>query len=137
MHRCLRPLLIALAAAVALPAWPATHAHRKVHTQVGKASIYSKKFAGRKMADGARMDPNDSNAASKTLPLGTRARVTNLANGKSAMVTIEDRGPHVPGRIVDLSPATAAQIGITRKQGVARVQVTPVELPGEPDLAQE
>jgi rare lipoprotein A len=63
--------------------------------------------------------------------------VTNLANGKSAMVTIEDRGPHVPGRIVDLSPATAREIGLTRKQGVARVEVTPVELPGDANVARE
>jgi rare lipoprotein A len=143
MHSRLRPILIVFAVAVALPAWPATRAHRHdrtahpPRTQVGKASIYAKKFAGRKMADGARMDPNDSNAASKTLPLGTRARVTNLANGKSAVVTIEDRGPHVPGRIVDLSPATAGRIGLTRQQGVAPVAVTPVEQPGQPEVAQE
>jgi rare lipoprotein A len=98
--------------------------------QVGKASIYSHRFAGRKMANGERMDPKGDNAASKTLPLGTRARVTNLETGKSALVTIEDRGPFVPGRIVDLSPATAAQIGLSRKDGVAPVEVVPVELPG-------
>ncbi|MEO7336477.1 MAG: septal ring lytic transglycosylase RlpA family protein, partial [Caldimonas sp.] len=70
--------------------------------QVGKASFYAKQFVGRKMADGQRMDPHDDNAASKTLPLGTRAKVTNLATGKSATVTIQDRGPYVKGRIVDL-----------------------------------
>lgn len=130
-------VLLLLAAALAAPAWPATHGHGKPKAQVGKASIYSKKFAGRKMANGEKMDPADDNAASKTLPLGTRARVTNLANGKSAMVTIEDRGPHVPGRIVDLSPATAREIGLTRRQGVARVEVTPVELPGDTTVAGE
>ena len=63
--------------------------------------------------------------------MDTRAQVTNLRTGKSAVVTIEDRGPHVRGRIIDLSPATAEQIGIERKQGIARVEVTPLELPGK------
>ncbi len=94
--------------------------------RVGKASFQADKFAGRKMADGQRMDPRDDNAASKTLPLGTKARVTNLKTGQSAMVTIQDRGPYVPGRIVDLSPATARKIGIQRHDGVAPVEVAPI-----------
>ena len=97
-------------------------------TRTGKASFYSHRLAGNKMANGARMDPNSNNAASKTLPLGTRARVTNLSNGKSAVVVIKDRGPHVKGRIVDLSPATAKMIG-AGKQGVVPVEVTPIEAP--------
>lgn len=104
------------------------HAHR-MKPQVGKASIYARKFEGRRMADGERMDPKGDNAASKTLPLGTRARVTNLHTGRSAVVTIQDRGPFVAGRIVDLSPATAAQIGLSHKEGLAPVEVVPVELP--------
>jgi rare lipoprotein A len=112
---------------------PATHSHRakKLGPQLGKASIYARKFAHRKMANGRRMDPNDDNAASKTLPLGTKALVTNLETGKSAVVTIEDRGPHVRGRIVDLSPATADKIGLERKQGLAQVEVKPLEVPME------
>jgi rare lipoprotein A len=107
-----------------------SQAQRKLpRRQVGKASIYHRKFANRKMANGERMDPQSDNAASKTLPLGTRAQVTNLETGKTAMVTIEDRGPYVQGRIVDLSPATAAEIGLTHKQGVAPVEVKPVEVP--------
>lgn len=97
--------------------------------QVGKASIYANRFAGRRMANGRPMDPRDDNAASKTLPLGTRALVRNLETGKSAVVTIEDRGPFVPGRVVDLSPATAQQIGLSRKEGVAPVEVIPLEVP--------
>jgi rare lipoprotein A len=97
--------------------------------RVGKASIYARKFSGRTMADGTPMQPHDDNAASKTLPLGTTAKVTNLETGKSATVTIQDRGPHVPGRIVDLSPATAAEIGLSRKEGLAPVEVTPIEVP--------
>jgi rare lipoprotein A len=95
----------------------------------GKASFYAKKFSGRKMADGNIMDPRDNNAASKTLPLGTIAKVTNLETGKSAVVTIEDRGPYVGGRIVDLSPATAAKIGISKQEGVAKVTVAPIAVP--------
>jgi rare lipoprotein A len=98
-------------------------------TRVGKASIFAKKLAGRKMADGSKMDPHGDNAASKTLPLGTTARVTHLQTGQSAVVTIQDRGPHVKGRIIDLSPATARKIGITQRKGVARVQVEPIAVP--------
>src|SRR5262249_24025376 len=87
--------------------------------RLGKASFYAKQFEGRPMADGTHMDPHGDNAASKTLPLGTKAKVTNLETGKSAVVTIQDRGPYVPGRVVDLSPHTARQIGITQKKGVA------------------
>jgi len=98
-------------------------------TRIGKASFYSAKFKGRKMADGSLMDPQGDNAASKTLPLGTTAKVTNLETGESAVVTIRDRGPHVPGRIVDLSPSTARQVGIDRHEGVSKVAVTPLSLP--------
>ena len=97
--------------------------------RVGVASVYAHRFSGRTMADGTRMSPHDDNAASRTLPLGTEARVTNLKTGRSATVTIQDRGPYAKGRIVDLSPATAQKIGITREQGVARVEVEPIRLP--------
>jgi rare lipoprotein A len=102
------------------------------HKRLGKASFYAPMFAGRKMANGNRMDPHSNNAASKTLPLGTTAKVTNLETGKSAVIIIQDRGPYVPGRIVDLSPATAMEIGITRRQGVAMVVVAPIAVP-QPD----
>jgi rare lipoprotein A len=97
--------------------------------RVGIASFYAAKFAGRKMADGTPMRPQGDNAASKTLPLGTKALVTNLQTGRTAMVTIRDRGPYVNGRIVDLSPSTARKIGIDRKQGLAKVEVVPIEFP--------
>ena len=97
--------------------------------RIGKASFYAETFAGRKMANGNRMNPQENNAASRTLPLGTTAKVTNLETGKSAFVTIQDRGPYVEGRIVDLSPATAQQIGITPRKGVAKVEVAPITVP--------
>jgi rare lipoprotein A len=100
--------------------------------RLGKASFYAGRFTGKPMADGTPMDPQGDNAASKTLPLGTTAKVTNLETGKSAVVTIQDRGPYVPGRIVDLSPATAKRIGITRRKGVALVVVAPIAVP-QPD----
>jgi rare lipoprotein A len=81
------------------------------------------------MADGTRMAADDDNAASKTLPLGTTAKVTNLKTGQTATVTIQDRGPYVKGRIVDLSPATAEQLGITRREGLAKVEVKPISVP--------
>lgn len=101
-------------------------------TRIGKASFYAASFYHRQMADGNRMDPRGDNAASRTLPLGTTAKVTNLATGQSAIVQIEDRGPYVKGRIVDLSPALARKIGITRRMGIAPVKVAPIIVP-QPD----
>jgi rare lipoprotein A len=102
---------------------------RSGHVRRGKASFYAREFSGRKMADGTIMHPQSDNAASKTLPLGTTAKVTNLETGKSAVVTIRDRGPYIRGRIVDLSPSTAKNIGIDHKNGVARVEVAPIAVP--------
>ncbi|HSI52539.1 MAG: septal ring lytic transglycosylase RlpA family protein [Ramlibacter sp.] len=123
--------LLALAASLACSSYAGELDHSG-KTRTGKASIYAKKFDGRKMADGTPMRLEDDNAASKTLPLGTTARVTNLETGKSATVTIQDRGPYVAGRIVDLSPGTAREIGLTHEQGVARVAVEPLSLPPRP-----
>ena len=100
--------------------------------QVGKASVYAGKFQGRHMANGERFRHTGTAAASRTLPLGTQARVTNLQTGQTAMVVVKDRGPFVDGRTVDVSRATAQQIGIARKDGVAPVVVAPVAVP-QPD----
>lgn len=109
-----------------LARFPVDRSGRK---RVGKASFYARMFAGRKMADGTRMEPTANNAASLTLPLGTTAKVTNLQTGKTAVVTIRDRGPYVEGRIVDLSPATARKIGLDRRTGVTEVEVAPISVP--------
>ncbi len=93
----------------------------------GKASYYAPRLAGRRMADGGRFDPR-SDAAHRTLPLGSKARVRNLENGRSATVTVRDRGPHAPGRIIDVSPGTAERLGM-RGEGVAAVEVAPLEAP--------
>ncbi len=97
----------------------------------GKASYYARKFHGRKMADGTRMDANANVAASKTLPLGTTAKVTNVENGKSATVEIRDRGPYVDGRIVDVSPKVAEKLDM-KEDGVTDVVVKPILVP-QPD----
>ena len=98
-------------------------------TRFGIASFYAGMFAGREMADGTKMDPHGDNAASKTLPLGTTAIVTNTETGQSAQVTIQDRGPYVAGRILDLSVSTARKIGITQQKGIATVTVAPISVP--------
>jgi rare lipoprotein A len=111
------------------PIAPAQAAERPAGpTQHGKASYYASRFAGRRMANGERFDPNSNSAAHKTLPLGTVARVTNLENGRSAVVRVEDRGPHVRGRVIDVSPRTARRLDM-KEDGTARVAVTPLEVP--------
>jgi rare lipoprotein A len=97
----------------------------------GKASYYGRKFYTKKMADGTRMNPQSNAAASKTLPLGTKARVTNLENGNNEVVEIRDRGPYVKDRIVDVSPKTADKLGL-KENGTAPVEVKPMEVP-QPD----
>jgi rare lipoprotein A len=96
--------------------------------QFGRVSYYAQHFNNRKMADGNRFNPNGDTAASKTLPLGTTAKVTNVQNGRSATVKIEDRGPFVAGRVVDVTPKVADQLDI-RKQGVSQVIVAPIAVP--------
>jgi rare lipoprotein A len=102
---------------------------RSGRKQVGQASYYSHRLEGRRTATGKRFNPHESIAASKSLPLGTTAKVTNQDTGKSSTVSIEDRGPHAAGRILDVSPKTAQDIGMSRKAGVAPVEVAPVAVP--------
>jgi rare lipoprotein A len=104
------------------------HSGRK---QKGRASYYAHHFTNRKMADGSRFNPNSNAAASKTLPLGTVAKVTNQQNGRTAVVKVEDRGPHAGGRVVDVAPKVADQLGM-KKAGVTQVVVAPIAVP-QPD----
>jgi rare lipoprotein A len=101
---------------------------RSGRTQTGKGSVYSTKFNGKRMANGERFNATSDAAASKTLPLNTVASVTNLQNGRSAIVEIRDRGPFRKDRIIDVSPKVAARLGIGRN-GIATVTVVPVSLP--------
>jgi rare lipoprotein A len=97
-------------------------------TRIVTASWYGPGYVGKTTASGERFDPNRLTAASKTLPLGSFVRVTNLQNGRSVKVKVNDRGPHVRGRGLDLSPAAAHKIGLA-DDGVAHVKVTPVREP--------
>ena len=97
--------------------------------QTGTASWYGGFFEGRLTASGARFNDRKFTAAHLWLPLSTRAQVTNLANGRSVDVVINDRGPYIEGRIIDLSEAAAAAIGMIRS-GLAKVLVTATIAPG-------
>jgi rare lipoprotein A len=79
-------------------------------SQSGIASVYSTE-SGSRTATGAKLDPGALTAAHRSLPFGTRVRVTNRSNGKTVVVTINDRGPFVRGRIIDLTPAAAHALG--------------------------
>jgi rare lipoprotein A len=90
--------------------------------EVGIASWYGPGFQGRRTASGQRYDMYAMTAAHKTLPFGTRVRVTNLANRRSVVLTINDRGPFVKGRIIDVSKRAAQALGFER-QGKTKVSV--------------
>jgi peptidoglycan lytic transglycosylase len=92
---------------------------------VGEASWYGPGFNGKTTASGGLFDETKMTAAHKTLPLGSKAKVTNLQNGKSVEVEINDRGPYREGRIIDLSHAAAKALGIG-DNGIARVSVEPL-----------
>ncbi|WP_456437621.1 septal ring lytic transglycosylase RlpA family protein [Desulfurobacterium sp.] len=96
--------------------------HSKGFEQIGIASWYGPNFHGRKTASGEIYNMYKMTAAHKTLPLGTYVKVINLENGKTAIVKINDRGPFVPGRIIDLSFAAAEKLGILGK-GTAKVKI--------------
>jgi rare lipoprotein A len=94
--------------------------------RTGHASWYGHEFARRPTASGERFDPEKLTGAHRTLPLGTRVRVTNLLNGRSVLVTINDRGPYMRRREIDLSFRAARALGMVRR-GVARVRIELVE----------
>ena len=95
----------------------------KGYSETGVASWYGKKFHGRKTASGERYNQNKMTAAHKTLPFGTRVRVKNLENGKSASVVINDRGPFTKGRVIDVSRAAARKLDMVNS-GTARVRIS-------------
>jgi rare lipoprotein A len=101
------------------------------HELAGYASWYAGKFQGRLTANGERFDTNKLTAAHKTLPFGTIVEVTHLGNGLTVQVRINDRGPFVEGRVIDLSRAAAEAISMTA-EGIARVRLRVVSLPPAP-----
>jgi rare lipoprotein A len=92
----------------------------------GMASFYGKEFNGRRTASGEKFNMNKYTAAHRTLPFGAMVRVTNLANGKSVVVRVNDRGPFARGRIIDISLAAARDIGLERiGTGRVRIEIVP------------
>lgn len=92
------------------------------HMETGQASYYADKFQGRKTANGEIYKAGQKTAAHRTLPFGTKVKVTNVHNGKSVVVHINDRGPFVRGRIIDLSRSAFASIGNTT-DGLLNVRI--------------
>jgi rare lipoprotein A len=107
---------------------PVVHSKKNTHTKTpiavteGKASFYADQFHGRKTASGETFNMDKLTAAHPSLPFGTRVRVTNLRNGKDVIVRINDRGPFVKGRIIDLSISAAKVIGLI-KSGTTQVKL--------------
>jgi len=116
---CLAVLLL-LASCASGPSGGSNRSWRSYQT--GKASWYGGKFHGRKTASGERYNQWAMTAAHKKLPFGTHVRVTNLTNGRCCVVRINDRGPFVWGRVIDLSVTAAKQIGVY-SAGVAPVRL--------------
>jgi len=124
----------ALALAVSLAAggcslsrrYPGEYTHPGGYSETGDASYYGREAHGHPTASGEKFNMYALTAAHKTLPFGTRVRVTNLANKRSVVVRINDRGPFVSGRIIDLSYAAAKDIKML-DAGVARVELVVVK----------
>jgi rare lipoprotein A len=103
----------------------AAHTNQPVVRKDGKASFYANRLQGHKTATGEKFSQEKLTAASPDLPLGSSAIVTNHENGKSVEVEVNDRGPNLKGRDIDLSKKAAQRIGID-KQGVAPVTIEPI-----------
>lgn len=96
------------------------------NVRIGAASWYGPGFNGKKTASGDIFDPTKLTAAHRTIPFGRRVRVTHLANGRSVEVVINDRGPYVDGRMIDLSQAAANALEMIGK-GIAKVRIEELE----------
>jgi rare lipoprotein A len=93
-----------------------------LYSMTGIASWYGRRFMGKKTASGEIFDPEKMTAAHRRLPMGTIVKVMNLKNGRETVVRINDRGPYIPGRIIDLSRAAARQMDMI-KRGLAPVRM--------------
>ncbi|WP_170984870.1 septal ring lytic transglycosylase RlpA family protein [Roseomonas sp. AR75] len=118
----LRPLLI-LSLTLAPGMAAGAERQKSAAVQRGEASYYHPhRFTGRRMANGDRFDPQSNAAAHRTLPLGTLVEVTNVETGATQVVVIEDRGPYARGRILDVSPRVAEELGMI-EDGTATVRL--------------
>ncbi len=116
-------LLVPLAlAACAAPSPPPAALEKPSYVEEGTASWYGPSHQGKRTADGERFDMHAFTCAHRSLPFETVLRVTNLANGRSVKVRVNDRGPYVKRRILDLSAAAARALGMT-EDGVSRVRI--------------
>ena len=105
-----------------LSTWAVLDRFAPTGRHVGVASWYGPGFYGRQTASGAVYTGADLTAAHRSLPFGTKVRVTNLDNGRRVVVVVDDRGPYARGRVIDLSPTAARRLGMLR-DGLARVRV--------------
>jgi rare lipoprotein A len=96
--------------------------NKSTHKEVGEASWYGKELHGQQTASGDKFDQNALTAAHPSLPMGTKAEVTNLENGKKVDVTINDRGPFSKGRAIDISKGAAKKLNM-KKNGTATVKI--------------
>jgi rare lipoprotein A len=124
---CCRRLIFVLALLLTLGSETSTTA-KASRIQFGLASFYGYRdgFAGKRTANGERFNPMAFTAASRTLPFGARVRVTSMENWRSVIVIINDRGPYIEGRTIDLSVAAADQLQM-RQAGVVRVLIELVD----------
>ena len=119
-------IALALPATVLFAKETSSHKSRVAHTKpiTGIASYYGGKFHGKRTASGEIFNKNAMTAAHRSLPFGTKVQVTNLRNGRTVLVRVNDRGPHVRGRMIDLSQAAAKKIGL---KGLVRVKLEVVK----------
>ena len=132
MTRKFKSVALAIAGVLLIPSCASTSATSKTSSeeswkvasvQLGKASWYSiRTNRGTRTASGQRLSDHAATAAHKTLPMGTKVRVTNQSNGQSEVVTITDRGPYIRGRVIDVTIGVAERIGFA-KRGVVPVKV--------------
>jgi rare lipoprotein A len=132
MTRKLKSVALAIAGVITIPSCASTSTATSASSteswkisgvQHGKASWYSVRTnGGTRTASGSRLNNNAATAAHKTLPMGSKVRVVNMANGKSEVVTITDRGPYIKGRVIDVT------IGVAERLGFASRGVVPVKL---------
>src|SRR5688572_17646789 len=109
---------------IAPPADPIEKVYKAIGQ--GEASYYGHELAGNRTASGERFNPNGLTAAHRTLPLGTRLRVTNIANGRSVIVRVNDRGPFVGNRLIDVSLGAAREINMVRAgKAQVRLEIVP------------
>ena len=121
----LMPLLLTVSAAAQdaeITTDPAVEIDEETEIGGGMASYYGNELAGNRTASGERFDPGQLTAAHRSLPFGSKVRVTNTSNGDSVIVRINDRGPFSHGRVIDVSHAAAREIGMHRS-GTARVKL--------------